>query len=281
MREKQEQWKVTQGDALKQKIEALNANLAQVRANIEAAVKEAKKARAEGEGGGCGDGLVEQPDYLSAIEEQEAAAAQISSDLDAQKQLLYFPETEDWGFRFGSDGVFMGVKHVSIEKIEAEWAVKLGSGSSSGNQIEFKLHPCTVGVTFDGVSIVGEKGSGVPSLKSPRIALSLELRINMMLKYNPVPKSWSASTFKFELADVGRTEGTGLSPVFLQWIINSFVPSRVKKALLANIPGDLGKYLVLARNEESLHSSDDYVLQGSGLLSMIGLPYKVRIFLFA
>lgn len=257
-----DEWKKTQLPQIRKKIEQLEAELGTWRKKLESSVESTKRNK--------------HPDIASLmiIEDLETAVATVTAEIDNQKQLMHFPEAEGFVYRFGSDGVYIGIKHAYLEKIEAKWSVRAGckltensafKDSGSGHHFETRFSPVAVSVAFEGVSIIGEKGSGVPSFHTSHLALDMELLIEAQLKFNVNTSTWKAPYFNFNLVDVGKTDVLGLPPTMLQWVINKFAPARVKSAILSALPVTLGKYL----------SGGQDIFEMSGGLSVRGIPFSV------
>lgn len=259
---RQDEWKKTQLPQIRKKIEQLETELGTWRKKLESAVENTKRNK---------NPSVES---LIIIDDLEIAVASVTAELDNQKQLMHFPEPEGWVYRLGSEGVYVGIKHPYLEKIEAKWSLRAGSAltansafkdSGSGHHFEMRFSPVAVSVAFDGVSIVGEKGSGVPSFQTTHLALDMELLIEAQLKFNPATSTWKAPYFNFNLVDLGKTDVLGLPPAMLQWVINKFAPARVKTAILSALPVALGKYFAGGAD----------IFEMSGSLAVRGIPFTV------
>jgi hypothetical protein len=75
--------------------------------------------------------------------------------------------------------------------------------------------------------------------------------------------------FNFKLVELTRNEGTLLPARLIKWIVNTFVPGAVKKALVEAVPVELGAYLM------SPDAHKDRLLKASGRIDLHGMPFSV------
>lgn len=200
----------------------------------------------------------------------EAEATQLKAQIDEQKQRMHFPEPEGWMVRMGTDGVYIGMKGVSLGTLEGSFALKIGKDLSGGDaennhQVSLKIQPFTVRVALDSVSVIGEKGSSVPNISKDRLVFNVELEIDAKLYFLTKMKKWRARSFECKV-DI-QSEGLGLPTPLIKWVSSSFVPGVIKSALLNAFPAELATFI----NE----SAAAEVLDVAGQIRLNGIPIHV------
>ena len=173
--------------AMKSKIEAMNASR---RMLMEERLKLEKNI-------GSGDTGMVSDETLELYEQIESVIAQTHAGMDTAKAQMYFPECDGYRFRVGSTpaesksgmtgGTFLGLHDFAIESFRAKYSIQIES--SDGN-IHIGVPRCVINVTnvqisliLFGVHLLGEKKSGIPEFKRPRVVLDLEFSLDSEFQF--------------------------------------------------------------------------------------------------
>lgn len=200
----------------------------------------------------------------------EADLVLIKGQLDEQKQQLHFPEPEGWLVRLGTDGVYVGIKGIALDTLEASFTLRVGKElivSGDANHpcmIHIKVPQVTVRVAIDTLGVVGEKGSSVPNFTKARLALCADIALDTRLQVNR-SKKWKARAFDCKVS-IQQSEGLGLPAPLVKWVSSIFLPTAIRTGLLGALPSQLATYLGAQANE---------ALEISGLMHVYGIPIGV------
>jgi len=238
----------------------------------------------------------------------QADLVQIKGQLDDQKQQLHFPEPEGWLVRLGTDGVYVGIKGIALDTLEASFTLRVGKelivGGDSNHpcMIHIKVPQVTVRVAIDTLAVVGEKGSSVPNFTKARLAIGAEIVLDARFHVTR-SKKWRSRGFDCKVSiqqvlcmcvrvshDVierrlGFASSLGQMD-FIYLFTHRHPRGTAKRATLAagNLPTSTGNR---KRNEKkwislfSLSRRNDMVLQAnealevSGELHVYGIPIGV------
>jgi len=194
---------------------------------------------------------------------------------ELQVECLFPGDADEYDVRGGSDGVYVGARRMAIEKFETKWKVELGapeeqttsSATTTTTALTLTANPINLSLSFEDFSIQSlDKKSGVPTLSRDRLSLSTKITLIAVVEFNTKTSTWHATSFTFEVAEISRLEGGAklLPTSLLQWLINSFVPSRVKTSITETLPPELYYFLCTGNH-----------LRLGGSLSMYGIPLDV------
>lgn len=90
------------------------------------------------------------------------------------------------------------------------------------------------------LKIVGDKGKGVPKISFDSISLTLALRVNVVLLYDPISTKWEANVFKIEILSLKGPYGLNRS---LASLIISLATPAIRKIVLNLMPSELGDFI--------------------------------------
>ena len=227
----------------------------------------------------------------AALESLSKELASLQAQQDEHKRELYFPDIvqppqnadnletphtsrSSWAFRIGSEGTFMGAKNVNVETISAKWEMAMERPLGKQHaEITFRLRPLRLSVTLTDISVVSEPGSSVPSFSRELLAITVSASMNMLVSFIPKKGSsqdevqdgkWHCKKFDFVVDEITRASGLTLPSGLLQWVINSFVPPKVKKSVTESLPPELALLIDRSNN-----------LRIAGELGVFGIPASV------
>jgi hypothetical protein len=224
---------------------------------------------------------------LSSIKKLETSPGQLEKleRLEKEKDILYlklhFPGKDDeWAFRGGTDGVYMGSKSIAVETLETTWDISL----SSKNGVSITMDPININLLMNDFSLIADKNSGLPNFKRDLLGISTKMKFSTNVCQDTTDTSstskWKINSFTFECIEISRLEGGSLIPTsILTWLINSFVPSRLKKIIIDSLPSELNDLLssstssTSSTNTSSSSTTTSFELGGEFL--SYGLPQDV------
>ena len=134
---------------------------------------------------------------LELYEQIESVILQTHQGMDHAKAQMYFPECDGYRYRFGSTptesksgmsgGTFLGLHDFAIESFRAKYSIQIES--SDGNihigvpRVVIQITNVQISLILFGVHLKGEKKSGVPEFKRPRVVLDLEFSLNSEFQF--------------------------------------------------------------------------------------------------
>ena len=186
----------------------------------------------------------------------------------------------------------MGAKRIDVETLSAKWELCMSRLLGRKHpEILLRLRPISLSVSLTDLSVVAEpgSGSGVPSFSRQLLALSLSASMDMTVVFLPPSAAaahpagggggskttaaaaaraatgrWECKSFDFAVDEISRSAGLTLPSGLLQWIINSFVPPKVKQAVVESLPPELALLIDRSNN-----------VKFSGELGLFGLPAAI------
>ena len=173
---------------------------------------------------------------------EEREALQLRMD-ELQVQLHFPGDDDEWAYRGGSEGVFAGFKRIAVETFETKWHVAL----SANGGLQMSMDPLNISFSMEEFALVADnkKSGGIPNLQRDVLAISTKIKFRTNVMYSTLERAWTITSFSFECIEISRLEGgASLLPTsVLQWLVNQFVPSRLKQMIKDNLPPALHEFL--------------------------------------
>jgi hypothetical protein len=163
--------------------------------------------------------------------------------LNATKKRLYFPQSS---LSFGTNGIFVAIDDVWIERISGEFVVDL-IGSLTSPQVIVVLTGTdsgpgagvNVNLKLEGFKL---RAPGAPKISLDEAVLTTCVRVTLMMTFNSESNKWKMSNDDFNIKMNAFSGPYGLSRTLVSTVL-TIVSSKIRKAILDAVPIEIGHLL--------------------------------------
>jgi hypothetical protein len=194
------------------------------------------------------EGLQAQLNKNNKLSESEVVTLEDSISahteaLNATKKRLYFPQSS---LSFGTNGIFVAIDDVWIERISGEFVVDL-IGSLSSPQVIIVLTGAdsgpgagvNVNLKLEGFKL---RAPGAPKISLDEAVLTACVRVTMMMTFHSESNKWKMSNDDLDIKMNAFSGPYGLSRTLVSTVL-SIVSSKIRKAILDAVPMEIGHLL--------------------------------------
>ena len=136
------------------------------------------------------DGDLNEESFWGRVAQVDAEIAAATSLVDAYKIAVHLPVESGSLFVGGSSGVYFGVEHVWLDRLEADLTASISclrasQDASNPPQMQMRLAPVTLSLLLQGVKIKTDKGKRIPDMDIKSLHLEACIEAVVPLVFRP------------------------------------------------------------------------------------------------